>query len=958
MVKKMRTKTFLLSVFLIVTMLLGACGNPTSASLPSAPADSSRVVYWGDPAALADTDVQEVMSLNAASAPWRRSMNDILGQGVAVDVFIDCDDGRVCAEQQFYAKLIQDGYAVPPHLEIGILAGEVTPELLKYVQYLIDSGWIHVRSFNISTHTCADSSCGAQGVKAEIESGKPLAEFQAHGVGEAAAWIDANVTSSHPVDQLGANVAEVYNYFDGEYPVFGWIADHGTQSRELAAELHSGQPDDFAIRDELVRLNRESAEILAPLAEQQGLNLSQSFKRIVVTDYYGPVEGLLKIQEGLDEAFNVSVLVAPNFTDVDVANTIAAARAATQYALAYAGAETEVILAFQDEALMRQFLEALQPLAAYQKFLTDSTFQEVVAYKLAPDGSIRDVLLIKPAHTIVTRTVGPVFRGHTIRMVEDGWALFEGDPTTTADHAVWFRQDVNGKTLFKYTGDDLVTLERRYLGTKAYAEANGLDTTDLVFDKTDPYNPELTVPDWGEPVLELLKQAGYPQDMLDRFANDAIDRMMKAYPAVALPYDTGIKQFVSGPYGTLDVDWEDALIGEQAVRKVFPTAESYYSSLVSTFTVSWQNHAAQSGLYHMREIHWQIPAFSAWVGTGAEEYISAETLAAFEQAHRDLGSANPETVAAGRNWLRANGAFEVPGQPGIWAITGRNSVYAQAPIRFSTLRSYYVNGDVSFAGFQTKWGVIGLQRAENIPGVFGWNISAPRFSLWAQGVAEIPTVKLVSSYFTEIVAVAMEAWMLNEVRDFATQTEYMAMIPTQPTTLSAPAGATFWSPNDKTPWVSTRWTMSYEALSQGCNGTGVFGEGCGAYMPDGQRSPLYIVGGLASEHWSVRTWPSFGMDGNNVNTSWEYQRWGNSFTLWYQGVVVEPGTVMDYDEFVITDEGMWFIPHHAEFMTAACPGLCIQQATGGEQFLFVEGAEPQFIELCPDVNDASVCWRP
>lgn len=948
-------------IFLIVAaFVLSACEFPTTtASQPAAVSiETARIVFWSDPAALGASDVQEVMNMNAATAGWRQYMMDILAQG-EVDVFIDCVDGRVGAQSQYYAKLMSDGYLAVPHLEITSLAGEVTPEIIKYLQYLNNSGWVRIRSINVSSHTCANSVCGAQGVFAEIQAGKPISEFQTHGVGEAAEWISAHVDSANPIEQVGAQVTKLYNAFNGQVTVFGWMADHGTQARELVAELYSGGEHDIAIRDELVKLNADSAAILAPQAAAQGLDKAQSFRRIVVTDWPGPVESLLEMEGVLDEAFNASVLVSPDFTDAEVEATISAARAATQYALAHANAETEFLVMFQDEVLMKQFMAALELLQAYQAFLANPEFQEVSVFKLTPGGGIRDALLVKPAHAVVTRTVGPVFRGVTISQVENDWALYQGDPANISDHAVSFRMDVNGKVLWKYTGDDLVTLERRYLGTKAYAEANGLPIEDLRFDKSDPYNPELIVPDWGTSIFEVLKAAGYPQALLDQLANQGIESMMRAYPQVALPYDMGAKQYVTGPTGTWNVDWEDALLGEEAVRKVWPTAESYYLALVGSFEIGWRYQASQIGLWHLHDIHWQLPAFaSSWAGSGAAEYVSATTLATFEQAVLDLRSTSPEVVAAARNTLRSMGAFE---QNGVWLIVGERSIYASAPIKLSTLNTYYPDGAKAFVGFQTRqWGVIGLERAENVPGgLFGWRMYAPRLSLQGKTIGGLPAGVVVEELVGKAMILVWVGFVVDDINDFATQTEYMALGPNTLEVFEPPIEANYqlFMRPEKWSYVTTTLQISLADLQTGCNGTGVTAL-CGAYLPDGQRSPIAMMGLLAGETIPQYSWPSFGLEGNSVLTTWEYEKWGSQFFLWHNNQIVEPGSVLDYYELVVNEWGMWFVPYHAEYLTATCSGLCITQAHGGEEFLFASDSQPRELDLCPEGADAVCYWRP
>ena len=112
-------------------------------------------------------------------------------------------------------------------------------------------------------------------------------------------------------------------------------------------------------------------------------------------------------------------------------------------------------------------------------------------------------------------------------------------------------------------------------------------------------------------------------------------------------------------------------------------------------------------------------------------------------------------------------------------------------------------------------------------------------------------------------------FVVDDIHDFSTQTEYLALFSSQVEYLYSPTtpGAYFWFPAEKTPSVATRWELSLASLQSGCNGTGLTSDGCGAYLPDGQVSQLVIFGGLASQNIPQSTFPSFGLDGNNINMS-------------------------------------------------------------------------------------------
>ena len=333
-------------IIVILALFLGACLPKDGQSAQSSQPANVRVV--GLNLDNQDQQVGEVLVNNNNTLVWRQQFQQYLAAGNKVDVFIDCDDGRCSAGAQQYAVFVAEGQAEPFRFEIGSLAAEITPEMVQVINALIDQG--RVRSIVISTHTCEGGTCGAQGVKAELESGKPVSEFEAHGVGQAAQWINENLDSSHPIDQVGAQVAKVFEGTGGRVPVFGFVADHATQLKELVANRFTAAAGEDLIVNELVLQNQESARILGPKAAEMGLEKAQSFRRIVVTDSMLPVEVLVGTTPGgLDEAFNVSLIVPPGATAEQLESAVGPARAALQYSLAHETSETELFFMFQDE---------------------------------------------------------------------------------------------------------------------------------------------------------------------------------------------------------------------------------------------------------------------------------------------------------------------------------------------------------------------------------------------------------------------------------------------------------------------------------------------------------------------------------------------------------------------------------------------------------------------------------
>ena len=124
-------------------------------------------------------------------------------------------------------------------------------------------------------------------------------------------------------------------------------------------------------------------------------------------------------------------------------------------------------------------------------------------------------------------------------------------------------------------------------------------------------------------------------------------------------------------------------------------------------------------------MRWPELTTTSFAFTGSAFQATEVNAIVFEKSVSYLGSTSPEVVAAARNTLRGMGAVEYQGQ---WIIGGSRSVLASGPVRLGTLQTMYPDGASAFIGFQTKqWGVIGLERAENVPGgVAGWRMYAPR----------------------------------------------------------------------------------------------------------------------------------------------------------------------------------------------------------------------------------------
>lgn len=954
----------IISIVLALAFVLSACTTPQGA-VPLNGGIQPYVMGWN--LNNQDPQVAEILMNNNDVADSRSAFQSYLDNGGKVDLHIDCADGRIDAGSQFYAGRIAGGGVAPYRFEIGSLAGQVTPEMIAEINKWIDRGWI--RSINISSHTCEGGTCGAQGVKLELQSGKPVSDFEAHGLGDAARWINEDLDSALPTEQVSAQASKVFYGTNMRVPVFGWVADHATQKRELVAELYSGlDPNETAIRDELVRLNKESAAVLAPQAQAEGLGSAQHFRHIIITqgEIPFPVEMLAGLPEaGLDQAFNASIVISQGASEEQIVAALASAKAALQYGLAYSTSETEVLFFFEDNALLGRFLAEIKDWKVWQDFLANTKFQEVVAFSVSKTGTITGSLLVKPAYTAVSSamTIGPNFRSNHVSMTVEyqgkKWAVIHGDDPATGN-AVMVTITESGEYKF-------ARVFQKYPDAKFWLNGNlaGEPHLEGLFSiaKWGVRGGIVFSPDFGEDPIAYLARTG-KWDELPRIFNEAVEyATMKAdlgFASTDLYHIDNI--LYSEKYGIHIVDWSPihTVTGETMIRR-FGSPEAYALYVQRDFgdLLSVEAHKSELlGLgYPIRQylpIQWSGSASNSFYFTGSQTTIASEQVAAFERTLVNLGSTSPETVAEARNWLAANGAVQIDGQ---WVIFGQRSMLSSGPIRFANLTTYYPDGAKAFVGWQSsRFGVFGFERAENVlGGVGGWRVYAPSLEQVGVKLNELaPTV----AKFATIVWVGFVA---SDLVGFSEQTEYM--MDTSPQVLQPPItpSAYMWFPNEKTPYVATRWEISLSELQSGCNGTGVTADVCGAYLPEGQRSPIALVGALAGEYLPQQSWPSFGLDGNNVLLSWEYMREGSTVTVWHNGQMIDPGSSLDYYEPVMTQDGLWLVPYHAEYQTAACAGFCIQQAHGGEELRFLDGAQPTSLDLCPVdyATGSDPCvWRP
>lgn len=950
------------SLWFILTLLLAACQTNGQNSAQSNQPANVRVV--GLNLDNQDQQVGEVLVNNNNTLSWRQQFTQALAAGNKFDVFIDCDDGRVSAGSQQYAVFTSQGQQEPFRFEIGSLAGEVTPEMVAVLNQMIDRG--QIRSINVSSHTCEGGTCGAQGVKAELEAGKPVSEFTDHGVGDAAQWISDNLDASTPIEQVAAQVTRVFEGTDGRVPVFGWVADHATQERELVVERYTGLPGEDVILHELEWQNQESAKVLLPQAQAQGLDKAQSFRRIVVTDSMLPVEVLVGTTPGgLDEAFNVSLIVPPGASAEQIESAMGPARAGLQYALAHATPETELIFMFEDEGLLTRMLEEAKAMQVYKDFLANTSFQEVAAYAVNSEGSIMSSYLIKPAYTAVASeyVIGPTFRNMMIHGVKtiDGvqWALIRGGDTSPFG-SNWVSMNADGTFRFAriYPKLEDATFHFNALVAQDPGNPNAYSVA--------PFEGGGIVysPDFGVQVLDYLRDGRWSEaTAVIEQAASLLDRMCQAgYCSLDIHH---LDQFLIGPDGVVRMsDWSPntTISGDKLLaRFASPSAYTLYvrRNLEDGLIIARVRYPEVGQFLPMK---WPELTTSSFTFTGSSFQPSAVNATAFERAVSDLRSTSPEVVAAARNTLRGMGAVEYGGQ---WIIGGSQSVLASGPIRLGTLQTMYPDGARAFMGFQTKqWGVIGLERAENVTGgVAGWKMYAPRIfnSLEGKTIAGIPAGRFVSEALSKGLLLIWTGFVIDDVHDYATQTEHMATGPNTMQLFEPPIAASYalYLKPEKFPYVSTMWNISYEDLVSGCNGTG-FTSRCGAYVPTNTETPILIYGALAGTTIPQNSWPSFGVEGNSILATWSYMRNDDgSFHLWHNDQSVFPGTILDYEEVVINEWGIWMVPYHAEYMTASCQGLCIQQSHGGEEFLFEKDSQPRAIDLCPTpYTDEDPCWRP
>ena len=477
------------------------------------------------------------------------------------------------------------------------------------------------------------------------------------------------------------------------------------------------------------------------------------------------------------------------------------------------------------------------------------------------------------------------------------------------------------------------------------------------------------MPDLGEKVIEYLVRTGQEERLWEfmRKTQDAYLVMCeRGYCSTDIHTDQPLVDPNTGEVKLSDWSPYTTIVGEQILSR-FPTEGAYIAFIQSNLErtllvdfelfpqfepympVSWPSISTESAAGWPRLGATVAAGFSEAGATGG--YFASEEGASFEGALRGLGSTDPMTVVASRDYLRSVGAVQIEG---VWVIGGKNSFLTSGPIRLSTLSTFYPDGERVFIGMQTRWGVIGLERAENVSGgVAGWRIYARRFTISAKPLSEMGV-----SVFGEVIQKSLlAAWVGYEIWDtqkFAQQDRAMVSFPDQ-TQVISPAGdaVRLWETPTKWPYLTTRWVIPFEWMESGCNGTGI-SQPCGGYLAEDMRYPIVLVGGMAGTTLPQTSWPDYGLGGNRILDTWSYQNMGGSIQVWHNDQIVEVGNY-EYYEMVINEVGIWMIPYHASLQTGDCPGLCIQQAPGGEEFLFTSGVIKS-VELCP-VEESGACWQ-
>ncbi len=951
------------TIILALAVMLSACTTPQGAVPPDG-GIQTHVAGWN--LSNQDPQVAEVLMNNNDIAGSRSAFQSYLNNGGKVDLNFVCVDGRVNTGSLFYAGRIAAGGVPAYYFEIGSLAAQVTPEILTLANKLIDKGWI--RSINVLTHASDLSGCGAQSVKAELEAGKTLAEFESHGVGEAASWISTGVDHSGTLEQTIAQVSKLAAGTNFRVPVFGWRVDHGTQVVDLVAESYTGALGEDMIRDELIALNRDSAAIMGPQAQAEGLGLAQHFRHIVVVQMETPptAELVAGLPEGkLDNVFNINVVVSPWANETEIQAALAGPKAALQYSLEHATEETEVLFFFENGDLLNRFLKEIEGWQVWQDFLGNVKFQEVAAYLVDKTGTITGSLLVKPAYTAVSTamTIGPNFRNNHVSQVFEHqgrqWAVIHGgDPLS--ENSVLVTVEAPGVYRF-------ARVFTKYEDAQFWLNGNlaGEPQLDGLFSIAKFGNSGGIVysPDFGEDVFVYLAKTGEWSRLPEIMQQAEQYLLMKAdagFASTDIYHKDNI--LMSDEYGIHVVDWSPihTLTGAQLLSKFGSPAayQLYVQRDLGDMARIEANLSDNLGLgYPIRQhlpIPWSAPASSSFYFEGSQLTIAGEQAVAFERALVNLGSTSPEMVMEGRNWLAANGATW---QNGNWVIWGPRSNMASGIPSLTMLSTNFHNGGISFWGINSsRLGPIGFQVAENIPGVAGWTVYAPGLNEFGVSLAKLGEKLGKASVYV------WAGYAAYNAKSYWTQTDYIAAFSPQvllepPTTTTA----YIWFPNNKTTHPVTRWEIPLAELQNGCNGAGLTADGCGAYLPDGQRSPIAIVGALAGEYLPQTFFPYFGLDGNNVLQTWEYMREGSSFWVWHSGLPLNPGETLDYYETVITQDGIWQVPYHAELQTSTCAGFCLQQVHGGVEWRALEGAVPTEIDLCPVdyATGSDPClWRP